>query len=499
MPQSLQFALQNHSNSSEVYIYITGLAIQHNSQRCFIQANGKELYFPNDVSKVGSPLEVDCAIPLGPPGNTVCVTVPQLAGARLWISMDSKLTFLLNPGPGLVEPSVLNPGDPNAKVNFGFCEFTLNDAQLYANITYVDFVPLIPIALSLKTASGALQHVAGMPPDGLTRIANALRTQTQQDGWPWDKLIVEQNGRLLRVLNPTHGGAVGANFNGYFEPYVEQVWQKYRQGANVKINTQAAPGILSGSVNRNGEFVVGSESFPKPTTADILSCNTGPFVTGPSPVRNAIIPRLAAGFVRTAILSNEEQPSSPDTFYRQNPTHHYSRIVHENNIDAKGYAFAYDDVQQDGGEDQSGKVNDGAPLLFTVTIGGHGAQASSWRPQEQFHQHLVNQQPVHQQPAYQQPSYQQPAYQQPSYQRPPYQQPSYEQPSYQQPAYQRPPIQQPPYQQPAYQQPAYQQPMYQQPTNHQQSPSSNDQNNRPGGRHEWLRTTIQRISQRILK
>jgi hypothetical protein len=44
--------------------------------------------------------------------------------------------------------------------------------------------------------------------------------------------------------------------------------------------------------------------------------------------------------------------------------------VHENNIDGKGYAFAYDDVQPDGGDDQSGKVNDGAPKIFTITVGG---------------------------------------------------------------------------------------------------------------------------------
>ena len=49
----------------------------------------------------------------------------------------------------MVEPSVLNPSDPNHGVNFGFAEFTLNDAQLYANISYVDFVPRIPIAISL--------------------------------------------------------------------------------------------------------------------------------------------------------------------------------------------------------------------------------------------------------------------------------------------------------------------------------------------------------------
>jgi hypothetical protein len=39
-------------------------------------------------------------------------------------------------------------------------------------------------------------------------------------------------------------------------------------------------------------------------------------------------------------------------------------------VDGKGYAFAYDDVQPEEGEDQSGKVNAGDPELFVVSVGG---------------------------------------------------------------------------------------------------------------------------------
>lgn len=129
MPKSLKVALKNNSNSDQVYAYITGIALQHRGQRCFLKADGEGLYFPQNPPRIGSPLTEDCAIPLGTPGNTVTVTIPQMAGGRIWFSRDAKLTFLLNPGPGLVEPSVLNPTDPNADVDFGFCEFTLNDAQ----------------------------------------------------------------------------------------------------------------------------------------------------------------------------------------------------------------------------------------------------------------------------------------------------------------------------------------------------------------------------------
>lgn len=344
------------------------------------------MYFPTEVKDIGSSLQEDCAIPLGKPGNTTNITIPQIAGGRIWI-VDGKLTFLLNPGgPALVEPSVLNPSDPNHGTNFGFAEFTLNDAQLYANISYVDFVPRIPIAISLHQHSGASQHVAGMRPTGLDQLADLLRAQAAKDGRPWDKLIVSDNNQNLRILNATHGNAVGADFSGYFEPLVDEAWAKYAS-CTCHIDTQAGPGVLDGHITRAGKLRVGDEEFDKPSTADILGCNSGPFTTGASPARNAIIPRLAAGFVRSCIVDAERQPSAVETFYTREVTNHYARCVHEVNVDGKGYAFAYDDVQVEGGEDQSGKVNAGDPKLFVVSVGGKSVEGGGGgggpAPQEQ--------------------------------------------------------------------------------------------------------------------
>ncbi|KAG9525530.1 glucanase B, partial [Aureobasidium melanogenum] len=379
MVASLPFKLVNDTNSDNVWAYITGINIA-DGRRVLLQADGKTLYFPENPPAIGSQLAEDCAIPLGSPGNSVTATVPQIAGGRVWFSIDSKLTFLLNPGPALVEPSVLNPSDPNAKVNFGFCEFTLNDAQLYANISYVDFVSNAPIAITLENSAGTVQHVSGMPANGLEGVCTDMRAQAQQDGKPWDKLIVQENGQDFRVLNPSHGDAVGASFAGYYEPYVDEVWNYYSTDSrNFTLNTQAGPGVLDGKVSNN-QLLIGQEAFEKPSTADIFGCNSGPFTTGPNATRNAIIPRLAAGFVRTTLVSQTQQPSDPSTYYQTDPTDHYCRIVHEHNLDKKGYGFAYDDVQPDGGEDQSGKVNDGSPALFTIAVGGQHAYTGNTPP-----------------------------------------------------------------------------------------------------------------------
>ncbi|KAF4550867.1 Hypothetical protein D9617_15g042180 [Elsinoe fawcettii] len=377
MPDSLTFKIKNKTDSSSCYAYITGLALQHDNQRCFVRGEGTDLYFLNapPSGSILQPLDQDCAIPLGPPGSEVTISIPQIAGGRVWISREKKLTFLVNPGPALVEPSVLNPSDPNAEVDFGFVEFTLNEAQLYANISYVDFVPRLPIGIELETSSGSHTKVTGLPPDGIDRIAERLHGQAEHDHCPWNRLVVldKADGKPLRILNATHGGTVGADFGTYFDEYVSKAWTKYGKDSQDKliIDTQCEHGVVSGQLNDDGELDFGDGlTFGRPNTADILGCNSGPFTTGPDPRRNAIIPRLAAAFVRGTILNESHHPSDPTSFYHEDATHHYSRCVHEVTGDGKGYAFAYDDVDPTGGEDQSGKVNAGDPTLFRIVIGG---------------------------------------------------------------------------------------------------------------------------------
>ena len=117
-PSTVNIALQNQTTSNTVYAYITGQAIDNDNALFLLQSDGKTQYYPTSPSSPGAALAKNCAIPLGAPGNTVTVTVPHLAGSRIWFSVDNTLTFLLNPGPALVEPSVTNPSDPNINTNW---------------------------------------------------------------------------------------------------------------------------------------------------------------------------------------------------------------------------------------------------------------------------------------------------------------------------------------------------------------------------------------------
>lgn len=373
---TLDIGLQNSTDSNTVYAYVTGRSIERGGALFLLRSDGKTPYLPDSPPSTLEPLRADCAIRLGSPGSTVVVTIPRIAGARVWFCVDNQLTFKLNPGPALVEPSVTNPTDPNLNLNWSFAELTYNENELYANISYVDFVS-VPVSLTLRSASGGTKHVAGMGPNGLDLVCDRLRAQDNIDGAGWSRLIVQEprSGRNLRAMSPNTGIVTNNSlFQGYYQPYVDQVWAKYSR-ETLAINTQAPQwGVISGQV-RNGELDLDGQRFGQPSSADIFSCSTGPFEERGSAQRGAMIARLTAAFHRSTLLVNHTLPDSPPPFYQHPITNHYSRIVHETNLDGRGYAFPYDDVTATGASDSSGAVNSGDPTLLTIAVGGNDARA----------------------------------------------------------------------------------------------------------------------------
>jgi hypothetical protein len=371
-PATVSFSIQNNTLSDTVYAFVTGQALDNGNALMLLEADGQTPYYPSSPSAAGSPLAVDCAIPLNASGGApVTITVPQLAGARLWFSIGTPLTFLLNPGPGLVEPSVTNSSDPNIGIQWDFCEFTYNSAQLFANISFVDFV-CIPVGLSLTDTSGNVQSVGGLSSGGLDTVCAGLTAQQASDGNPWTDLIVTSGGQNLRALSPQNGMVGNSSFlSGYYDSYVSQVWEMY-ESATLTIDTQASYGIVTGQVSDGLLTFDGVGSFAQPATGDIFSCASGPFSTGGlSDEMLAIVPRLAAAFNRSTLLIDSDQPDgeNPSDYYANSVTNQYARIVHAATTDGLGYAFPYDDVTPDGGVNQSGPVSSGSPAELLVTLG----------------------------------------------------------------------------------------------------------------------------------
>jgi hypothetical protein len=373
----LHISLQNTTRSSTLYAHITGRAVDRNDALVMIQADGTTPYYPKSPDTILSPLGMDCAIWLGPPGTSRTVTIPRIAGGRIWMCTDGPLHFMLNPGPAMVEPSATNPSDPNYNLDWGFCEFTFNLEQLYVNVSYVDFVS-IPIALTLETDSGTRSTVPGFQPNALDLICNKLREQDSRDGAGWSKLIVRtSNGKAnLRALSPNSGIVMQPTlFETYYDPYTAAVRAKYT-AQDLTVNTQAW-GIEFGRVMADGKL-----SFPKigtfgwPKARDIFSCSTGPFGGYPDDKNKDVMAnigaRIAAAFNRSTLLINNNQPEGEKeaTYYRETITNHYSRICHEVSPDGRGYAFPYDDVGPRDGRDLSGSLFDPNPQLLIVSIGG---------------------------------------------------------------------------------------------------------------------------------
>ena len=370
MASTLNVNVTNNTGAAQLYAHVTG---QDASGIMILSADGKTVYRPSSPSGTLQPLGADCAIAIGAAGTTRTLSIPRISGARIWFCKEKPLTFYINPGPALVEPSATNPSDPNYQLDWGFCEFTWNAQELYANVSFVDFVSL-PISLQLKTGDGSIKTVPGLPTDGLDQICTKLVAQGQSDGKGWDKLVINnQAGAYLRALSPNSGGVlVNGLFNDYYQAYVDSVWNKYTN-EDLTVNTQFTWGDAVGRVQGSTLNFNGVGTFAKPAAADIFSCSSGPFAAGQgvSDEMLNIGARLAAAFNRSTLLIDAKQPEGEnvDTYYKDPVTNHYSRICHETSVQGRGYAFPYDDVGPSNGTDQSGFVNDPNPQLLTVSVG----------------------------------------------------------------------------------------------------------------------------------
>jgi hypothetical protein len=294
--------------------FAAGQAINNNDALVIIESDGKTPYYPPNPSSNGTAIPVNISIPLGAPGTSVSATIPQMAGGRIWFSIGAQLQFFLNQGPGLVEPSIFNPSDPNHNTNFGFCEFTFNSAGLFINISYVDFVGP-PIALTTTDTSGNTQHVGGLPANGLQTIANALTAQSKVDGQQWGSLAVNNSsGQLLRILSPNSGITLNPSwFQNYWTPYVNSVYTYYASTpltVNTQNTTYGTQGNVTGTTGGTSTFTFSSSggTYAEPSAADIFSNSTGPFATGSNALVNTIIPRLAAAFNRSVLLESSVTP-----------------------------------------------------------------------------------------------------------------------------------------------------------------------------------------------
>ena len=372
LPTLLDTMLVNTSSTDTVYAYVIGLD-PSNGRWTLVTADGQGTYQPPTPGAEHTPLGIDCAIPLNPQNAAgLPIKIPRLVSARIFVSYEEKLQFFMNSDGGFVMPSEKNANDPNINTQWTFAEFTFNDVELYANISFVDMLS-VPVALQLETSDGSgVQYVPGLPSGAMSRIASRLVEQTGVDGGSWDRcLFYSASDMIVRILSPNSVAQLYPNaFENYLDTYIDQVWQKYTNEDLVVNTNRIEWGNKVGRVVGGVLDFGGGMTFAKPSTQSIWSCSIPPWTTGNDEQGN-VTARLTAAFNRTTLLLNTIQPNgeNPATYYANPLTNHYARIVHEEVFGNLGYAFPYDDVHPEGGISYEGRVQSSSPLKWTITIG----------------------------------------------------------------------------------------------------------------------------------
>jgi hypothetical protein len=354
-------------------------------EQMMLRTDMNKYYFLKEVmvkdSTIPEPVpdSVPLAIPIGK-GATVTVTLPDwLRSGRIWLA-EGGLQFRVLSDGAFSEPSGVDSALPEYNVRWGFVELDNTAAGIIVNLSFVDWVSL-SIGMSLTSEKG-IESVQGLSAGALEKVCDDMKAQSSTKdagGHPeWAKMCIYSGdgNTLLRVISPNIYASLNRANNSmadYYAAYVDQAWKKYTN-QDLKINLQGGddgkalatpgPGVqtlcrvsTAGNMSMTCDKAPGYQ-YPKPTTEDIWSCSSGPFVVGPVDAGNPdqmmhsrIVPRLCAAFARSTILRDDGdvQPYSDVLKYYQDPvTNHYSRIVH-NYLDAeKGYAFAYDDVNPEG-------------------------------------------------------------------------------------------------------------------------------------------------------
>lgn len=361
VPATIPLKLTNNSGRGDaVYVYTLGTLLS-TGQQGWADANGTFHAWPAGGNPPTPAPDASIAGPAN--GQTKTIRIPKFSG-RIYFSYGQKLVFKLATG-GLVQPAVQNPSDPNRNILFNWSEYTLNDSGLWINSTQVDMFSA-PYAVGVQRADGSTLSTGHLKSGGYNGFYNSLRGQA--GGWA-NLIQTRSDGTVLRALSPTYGLETGALPASVMDDYINRVWQKYAT-TNLTVtpftdqpNTKYF-GRVSGNVmnftNSSGAVVT---SFQKPDAASVFGCYKN--LDAPNDlVRGPISRTLCAGFNRSTLLVNPNQPDTGTTnFYLDSVTNQYAKKIHAQMADGKAYAFAFDDVGN-----QESLVHDGNPQQAYLTL-----------------------------------------------------------------------------------------------------------------------------------
>ncbi|WP_250036089.1 glycoside hydrolase family 64 protein [Paractinoplanes maris] len=359
-PDLLPLTVTNDSGRGEgVHLYVLG---ESGGRLGYVTEGGTFTPWPAG----GNPPVPAPDVAIDGPGNGASKTiqVPKGLSGRMYMSFGDKLSFKLAQDGGLVQPAPWAAGDPNSDILFDWSEFTYNDSGVFLNSSQVDMFA-VPHKVSVTGSDGNTLETGELKPGGHNAVVDGLEADAD-----FAKLVqTRADGTVLRVLSPGKGADAGGFDPDYLAGYIDRAWSAYANADLTvkpfldqpdKVFTGRTAGDVMTFTDRTGAQVA---TFTKPTTANVWGCdgNLGApndLVVGP------IARSLCAALTRGTLGSQPVEPSTdPATFYRNEPTNEYAKLIHANMVDGKAYAFAFDDVAN-----QESLVHSGDPTSIGITL-----------------------------------------------------------------------------------------------------------------------------------
>ncbi|WP_033343277.1 beta-1,3-glucanase family protein [Catenuloplanes japonicus] len=372
-PALLPVTVTNNTGRGEAtYLYVIGTNLS-TGRLGYVNQGGT--FTPWPAGSIPPSPAPDVAI--GGPGNGGSTTVqfPRGFSGRIYFSFGEKLKLFLTPD-GFVQPAPWNSGDANHNILFDWSEFTYNVDGLWLNSTQVDMIS-VPHAVTVTGASGVTKREGDLVNDGRNAVFNAIRAQS---GWA-NTIKTRSDGTVLRALAPGKAAEAGQFSATYLDGYITSAWNAYTSKTltvtpfldqpNVKYFGRTSGNVMT-FTNTSGAAVA---SFNKPSSSSVWGCDKDLFapndlVVGP------IARTLCAALNRGTLGTIDTQPSTnPAQFYQNSAPNHYARIIHQNMVDGKAYAFAFDDV----GNFES-LVHDGDPRSASIILTPFGAGGTTPPP-----------------------------------------------------------------------------------------------------------------------
>jgi hypothetical protein len=287
------------------------------------------------------------------------VTMPaNLQGGRAYISLGAPLCLAIpQDNSGIALPDVNNPTDPNANTYWDFYEYTYVYGQVAfgGDTTQVDSFGF-PIDVRVQQASSSTDRSTGF----LVSRQDIVNHFLDSSDPSYQGLVTNYHVLAPRTSVPFATSSASAAM----QTYINTAWQQYTSGFSLTVLGQT----YTGSVQSDGALhfsYQGTSGYviQKPAPADVWACG-GALANG-NDVELALEAEFCAAFNR-GVAANPAIWWTSSQYYQSGTYNEYAAYMHSITVDARTYAFPFDDVN-----DQSSVIilpNANPPDMVTLTV-----------------------------------------------------------------------------------------------------------------------------------